>query len=118
MLSGIYRKSRTTKKQKSKEIFRPFRPVFYRRNQAMYVCRHAEARSCSHCGSGEAIITAYCECVPVLLPHLPRMKIACILRRTLLSPVACLPRSTIFFLHYLINGRILGEKLLNTKCVF
>jgi hypothetical protein len=29
-----------------------------------------------------------------------------------------LPRYTIFFPHYLINGTILGKKLLNTKCVF
>ena len=29
-----------------------------------------------------------------------------------------LPRSTIFFPHYLINGTIFGKKSLNTKCVF
>ena len=29
-----------------------------------------------------------------------------------------LPRSTIFFPHYLINGTIFEKKLLNTKCVF
>ena len=29
-----------------------------------------------------------------------------------------LPRSTIFFPHYLINGTIFEKKLLKTKCVF
>jgi hypothetical protein len=33
--------------------------------------------------------------------------------------VVCgLPRSTIFFPHFLIKGTILEKKLLNTKCVF
>ena len=33
--------------------------------------------------------------------------------------VTCgLPRCTMFFPHFLINGGIMGKKLLNTKCVF
>jgi len=33
--------------------------------------------------------------------------------------VVCgLPHSTIFFLHFLINGTIFKKKSLNTKCVF
>ena len=39
------------------------------------------------------------------------------MRRITLSSVARLV-PPYFFPHYLINGTIFGEKLLNTKCVF
>jgi hypothetical protein len=58
-----------------------------------------------------AVIVKYSECVFVALviQHSKRVH----------HIVICgLPRSTIFFPHYLINGKIFGKTLLNMKCVF
>jgi len=65
----------------------------------------------NHCCRGKAISIAYSKCVSVVLgiQHAMRMRHI---------DICGLPRSTIFFPHYLINGTFFGKKLLNTKCVF
>jgi len=67
--------------------------------------------SLNHCCVGKLTSVTYSECVYVALviQHATRM------RHVILSSVAC--PALLFFPHYLINGTILGEKLLNTKCV-
>ena len=70
-----------------------------------------ETLSRNHCCSGKTISVICCQCVSVaiVMQHAMRMR----------HTVVCgLPRSTIFFPHYLINGTIFEKKLLNTKCVF
>jgi len=79
--------------------------------QALYAWRNREALSCNHCCRPKAVSITYSVCVLVasVIRHAMRMR----------HTVICgLPASTIFSPHYLINGTIFGEKLLNTKCVF
>jgi hypothetical protein len=70
-----------------------------------------EVRLSNPCCSRRAITVTYSECVFVALgiQHLKRVH----------HTVTCgLPRSTIFFSHYLINGTIFGEKVTEHKmCV-
>jgi len=77
----------------------------------MYVERNGDMRSRNHCCRGKAISSTYSECVSVALV----IKHA---KRTRHIVICGLSGSTIFFLHYLINGTIFEKKLLNTKCVF
>ena len=76
-----------------------------------YKCNF-EARSRNHCCGGKSVSTTYSLCVSValIIQHVKRM------RRTILPSVACLELA--YFSIYLINGKIFGKKLLNTKCVF
>ena len=67
-----------------------------------------KARSCNHCCIGKAISIAHSQFVFVALvvQHAMRMR----------HIVICgLPRSTIFFPHYLINGKIFGKKVIEHK---
>ena len=63
------------------------------------------------CKSNKLFINIFRECVSVALGihHLERMRHIF---------VYGLPGCTTFFPHYLINGTILEEKVLNAKCVF
>jgi len=72
--------------------------------------RNNMARSRNHRCSVKPINIPCSECVSVALGiHIAKHK---------RSVAICgLSRSTIFIPHYLINGTIFGEKLLNTKCV-
>ena len=77
----------------------------------MHVKRSVEVRSCNHSCRGKAVSITYSEFVFVLscTQHAMRM----------LHIVICgLSGSTIFFSHYVINGKIFGKKLLNIQCVF
>ena len=76
----------------------------------MNVLRNCEARSCSHCCSGRAISITYSECVFVALGFHHAMRMRYIV-------ICGLPSCTIFFSHYLINGKIFEKKNLNVKCV-
>ena len=80
--------------------------------QAVYLWRKIEALSRNYRWFSKGINITYSECVSVALviQHAERMRtIYC---HTLPSPLYYI------FPHYLINGTILGKKLLNTKCVF
>ena len=74
--------------------------------------RNIEARSRNHCCRGKAVSVTYSECVSVALV----IRHAKSMRSIILSSVACLALP--YFSTYLINGTILGKKLLNIKCVF
>jgi len=78
---------------------------------AICVWRNIEVCSCNHSWSGKTISITYskCVCVALGIQHAMRMRHIAI---------CGLPRCTIFFPHYLINGKIFEKKLLNTKCVF
>ena len=77
---------------------------------AMYVWRNIEVRSSKHCCSGEIINITYCESICSL-----RYPACCALAPCYrLWPVHLYK----IFPHYLINGTIIGKKLLNIKCVF
>ena len=67
--------------------------------------------SCNSYYSGKAISILRSECVFVALVIQRAMRMRHI-------AICGLPRSTVFSPRYLINGRIFGKKLLNTKCVF
>jgi len=77
----------------------------------MYAERNIQARWCNHCCNGKAISITYSECVFTALGNQHAM----CMRPTV---IRCLPRSTVFYPHYLINGTTFGKKVLNTKCVF
>jgi hypothetical protein len=79
----------------------------------MNVYRNMEFRSCNHWCCGKAINVAYSESVFVALV----IQHAMYMRRIV---VCCLPGSTVFFPHYLTNGKIFGKKkeLLVIKRVF
>ena len=70
-----------------------------------------KARLFNHCCSGETIRITYYEFVFVVVGTQDAMRVGHIV-------IYGLPRSTIFFPHYLTNGTIFGNKLLNTKCGF
>jgi hypothetical protein len=81
----------------------------------MYVYRNIETRSRNHCCRGRAknITYSVCVCLSVCL------SVALVIQHAvrILSSVAC-PNLSFFFLHYLINGTILGEKVTEHKmCV-
>ena len=78
--------------------------------QCMYK-RNIEARSRNHCCSGKTISITYSECVCSL--SYPACK-AHALYYIVMWPVWLYH----IFPHYLINGTIFGENLLNIKCVF
>jgi len=78
----------------------------------MYVYRKIETHSWNNICSGEAVSITYPEAVFVALG----MQHAMSMRHILSLPVTCL--AVQYFPHYLINGTILGKKLLNIKCVF
>jgi len=76
----------------------------------MNVSRNSEVRPCNYCCSVQAMIITKPECIVALGIQLAM--------RMLHIVIGGLPRSTIFFPHYLINGTILErKKLLNVKCV-
>jgi hypothetical protein len=81
--------------------------------EAMYVrSSNVEARSYAHYCSVKAVsINIFGECVSVALDihHAARMRHIF---------VCGLPGSTMLSPHYLINGTIFEEKVLNTTCVF
>ena len=103
--------------------------------QARYVWRNSEARLWNKRCRGKTVLfislgvfalgACLCVCVctwawakacewarvALLTQHAKRM------RSIILSYATCLC-STVFFRHYPINGSILGERLLNMKCVF
>jgi len=79
--------------------------------QPMYMYRNTEARSYSHCCSGKAVSFTYSECVFVDLGVQHAM-------HTRHFVICDLPRSTIFFPHCLLNGKIFEKTLMNTKYVF
>ena len=70
-----------------------------------------EVHSCNYCSSGKAISITYFEHVFVALG---------IQHAMLMRYIAFydLPASTLFFPHYLVNGRISEKYLPNTECVF
>ena len=62
-----------------------------------------EVLSCNHCCSGKAVSITYSKFVFVtfIIQHAVRMR----------HTVICgMPRSTVFFPHYLINGTIFGRE--------
>jgi hypothetical protein len=78
----------------------------------MYIKRNNETRSCNHFCSGKAINITFSKSAFVALGIQHPMRMRHIF-------MCCLPRSTIFFPRYLINGKIFGKKKsLNKKCVF
>jgi hypothetical protein len=71
-----------------------------------------EVRSRNHCCRAKAISITYSQCVSVaiVIQHAKRM------RRIILSSVAC--QALPYFSHYLINGPIFGEKVMEHEmCV-
>jgi hypothetical protein len=86
------------------------RGLYWNKTGNVRIKRNIEPLSRSHCCRGKAISITYSECVFVTLviQHAMRM------RRIILWPVWLYH----IFTQYLINGTILGKKLLNIKCVF
>jgi len=81
-----------------------------KRNKTGDVHSNTEARSCNHCYCGKVISVTYSEFVFVAFVYSSRN-----------APYNHLWTAPLYniFSHYLINGKIFGQKkLLNTKCVF
>ena len=66
----------------------------------MYVQRNIDVRSCNHCCSGKAISITYSECAFLALGTQKAMRMCH-------TVIYGLPRSSIFFQHYLKNRTIL-----------
>jgi hypothetical protein len=72
---------------------------------------NTEAHSRNHCCRGKGVSITHSECVSVALVTQRAKR----MRRVLLSSVVSPALS--YFLHYLIEGTIVGKKLLNIKYV-
>jgi hypothetical protein len=80
----------------------------------MYLEYNIEPRSRDHCCRGKAVSVIYSECVSVVLVT----QHAKCMRRIILSSVPCFRLHPIFP-HYLRNGTIFGQKLIEHKtCVW
>ena len=78
----------------------------------MCVESNSQTCSCNHCCSGKAISITYSESLCSLMAHVHAMH---------MCHIVMLPAKLYnIFPHYLINGKISGEKkkLLKIKCVF
>ena len=78
--------------------------------QAVNYKRNIEVHSPYYCCRGKAVSSTYSECVSVALVSQHATRMRCIV-------ICGLSGFTMFFPHYLINGTILGKKLLHMKCV-
>ena len=76
----------------------------------MYVQRNTEALSCNRCCSGKATSITHSLCV--FVAGIQHAMCACAILSSVAFPAVQ------YFPRYLKNGKILGKKLLNVKCVF
>ena len=82
------------------------------KRKAIYVKQNFVACSHNHCYRGKEIRVTYCGCVFVALVMSMKKRNVVLYCHLWPAPLYHI------FPHYLINGMILGKKLLNTKCLF